>query len=115
MGLMDRRTGKAISDEDHLVQSLTMLFSTQIGTRVLVREYGCNLPSMVDKPVNRQWVMDAYATIAQAVSRWEPRFEAKRILLGVTELSQGVITIKLEGIYKPKGRLVKLRLITLQL
>ena len=47
---MSRTTGKPLSDEDHLRQSIRDILSTRIGTRVMLRDYGSNIPRMVDLP-----------------------------------------------------------------
>ena len=41
---MNRETGKLVDNTEHLKQSIRDILSTRIGTRVMLREYGSNIP-----------------------------------------------------------------------
>lgn len=83
---MNRETGATITDLDHLKQSIADILTTRIGTRVQRREYGSQLPDLIDQPYNGTTRLRAYAAIAMAVMRWEPRLRLTRV-----QLSQGDI------------------------
>lgn len=83
---MNRTTGAAISDLDHLKQSVADIITTRIGTRVARREYGCHVVDLIDQPYNGTTRLRAYAGIAMALMRWEPRLRLTRV-----QLSQGDI------------------------
>lgn len=108
MTLMSRTTGEDIDDLAHLEQSIIDIVSTPLGSRVAVRDYGCLLYALVDKPVNRQWVIDGFSYIAEALARWEPRYALTRVLINASRLSEGIISLTLTGLYKPLGRVIVL-------
>jgi phage baseplate assembly protein W len=61
------------------------------------REYGSNLFYLVDRPVNRDFLQQIYAAVAEALERWEPRLNLKKVT--VDEVKDGRITLSLSGIY----------------
>ncbi|WP_111745633.1 GPW/gp25 family protein [Salinisphaera orenii] len=78
---MDRRTGKAIDEIDHIQQSIGDILSTRIGTRVERRGYGSNLPSRIDDPVDQQFRVHVQYDVAVAIRTWETRVTAERVQL----------------------------------
>jgi phage baseplate assembly protein W len=94
---MSRATGKYLDDLEHLKQSIVDILTTPVGSRVMRREYGSNLFYLVDRPINREFVQQIYAAVADAIERWEPRFDLKKIT--VDEVKDGRITLSLSGVY----------------
>lgn len=78
---MDRTTGKALSGDAHLTQSLTDIVTTPLGSRVMRRDYGCLVPELIDKPLNRATALLCSVAIAIAIARWEPRVTVRRAVL----------------------------------
>jgi phage baseplate assembly protein W len=101
MNGIDASTGRRLSGLDHLRQSITDILTTPIGTRVMRREYGSRLYRLVDAPVNRGLVLDLYAAVAEALARWEPRFDLQEVR--ATDVVPGKITLSLQGLYLPNG------------
>jgi phage baseplate assembly protein W len=97
---MDRATGKRLSGDAHLAQSIGDILSTPIGSRVMRRDYGSMLFEMVDQPLNALGRLRIVAAVADALRRWEPRFLLKRVqLLGdAPSFSAGAVTLLLEGV-----------------
>ena len=73
MAGMDRHTGRRLEGWDHIRQSLGVLFTTRIGTRVERRSYGSSAPELQDRPANSETVLDHFVAIAQAIDDFEPR------------------------------------------
>jgi phage baseplate assembly protein W len=94
---MSRTTGKYLDDLEHLKQSIVDILTTPIGSRVMRREYGSNLFYLVDRPVNRDFLQQIYAAVAEALEKWEPRFDLKKVT--VDEVKDGHITLSLSGVY----------------
>jgi phage baseplate assembly protein W len=94
-------TGQPLSGIDHLRQSIRDILTTRKGTRVMCRDYGSRLPELVDRPINPAFEMDVYAATAEALAKWEPRFELTQVT--ITEASEGKIVLKLDGVYRPDG------------
>ncbi|WP_413154863.1 GPW/gp25 family protein [Bartonella sp. cb54] len=99
---MDRQTGKSLSSIDHLRQSILDILSTRIGTRVMRRDYGSRVPELIDAPVNDAFAVALYAAIAEALDRWEPRFQLREINLKWVEA--GKVSLSFAGVYLPSGK-----------
>lgn len=95
-------TGKALAGVDHLRQSVRDILTTPVGSRVMRRDYGSQLPRLVDAPLNRSTLADVYAETADALGRWEPRLRLLSVSASMLEL--GVLTLTLVGQYLPDGR-----------
>ena len=76
---MDRTTGRALSGDDHLAQSITDIITTPIGSRVMRRDYGCLLFELLDRPLTPATLLLCSMAIAIAIGRWEPRIEVSAV------------------------------------
>lgn len=103
---MNRNTGKKLSGVDHLRQSIVDILTTPIGSRVMRRDYGSRLYQLVDAPINRALFVEVYAATAEALVKWEPRFQLSRVQ--VESAKPGQISIALEGLYLPENRSLSL-------
>jgi phage baseplate assembly protein W len=103
---VNANTGKELSGVEHLHQSVRDILSTPIGSRVLRREYGSQLPRLVDAPLNRSTVMDIYAATADAITRWEPRLRVTKVSAEIP--APGKIVVSVTGVYLPEGRVITL-------
>ena|SRR5438067_13814721 len=99
-------TGKLLGGIDHLRQSIVDILTTPKGTRVMRRDYGSDLPRLVDAPINRKTVMDIIAATAGAIKQWEPRFDVQTVK--VVAASPGKLEIDITGQYLPEGKAVTL-------
>lgn len=81
---LNAQTGRTLSGWPHVEQSIRDILTTPVGSRVMRREYGSELPLLVDRPMTQRVVLAVYAATAIAIARWEPRFE----ITGV-EMSRG--------------------------
>lgn len=99
---MCRHTGRRLEGWDHIAQSLEVLFSTRIGTRVERRAFGSTAKDLLDRPGTNPTILDHYVSIAEAIDLYEPRVELNRfelqsfdenghgqILVEVTDLTDG--------------------------
>lgn len=97
---MDARTGKPLTGVSHLKQSIEMILTTLIGTRVMRRDFGSTIPELVDAPANSKTVLLVYSSIAVALKKFEPRFKLTRVYAdfdGQTLSGKALFTI--EGDY----------------
>jgi len=112
MNGMNVNTGKALSGLDHLRQSISDILSTPIGSRVMRRDYGSRLFTLVDAPGNGNNLVQLYAAVAEALAKWEPRFKLARVWVsGINE--EGQTTVSLQGEYLPNGKPITLENIEL--
>ena len=100
------QTGRSLSGIDHLRQSLRDILTTPIGTRVMRRDYGSRIFELVDAPMNNATLLDLYAATAEAIARWEYRFQLTRVQ--VTSASPGHVVLSLQGRYLPDGEAITL-------
>lgn len=71
---MNKQNGTAIiSEEEHIKQSVSDILLTQIGTRIQRRDYGSNIPKLIDRPINGALMLQIAACAVVALNRWEPR------------------------------------------
>jgi len=87
------RTGKSLSGDDHLRQSIADIIGTPIGTRVMLRDYG--IADLIDQPMNALGKVRLFGAIATAVRNWEPRI--RLTLLAFSAGADGGGEIELEG------------------
>lgn len=78
---LSRTTARPLDADAHLGQSIADILFTPIGSRVMRRDYGSALPSLLDAPVNGETLVDLYAAAAEALDRWEPRIRLDRVAL----------------------------------
>jgi len=81
---MNKHTGRKIEGEAHLAQSILDILTTPKGSLVMLRDYGSDLPDVIDQPLNGETMIDAYLATAEALDRWEPRIDLARIELVAT-------------------------------
>lgn len=86
-------TGRALSGEAHLTQSLRDIITTPIGSRVMNRAYGSRVPFLLGQPMNRALIADVVAAVAEAVATWEPRVKLQRVL--VRDMGPGRLALDL--------------------
>lgn len=110
--MMSNTTGRALSELEHLRQSITDILTTPIGTRLHRRAYGSLLPELIDHPGNGSTLVKVYAAVAGALMTWEPRLRVSRVQMYAGE-RPGQWVIDLEGLYSPlnqKRSVLSLRL-----
>lgn len=103
---LNGQTGKPLDGFAHLKQSIADILSTRVGTRVMRRDYGSDLPNLVDRPVNEDLAVDLYIALAEALLKWEPRLRLRET--SFLPLGGGAIEFSLTGEYLPDGKPIKL-------
>ena len=96
---MNRETGKVLEGREHLYQSLRVLLSTPIGSRVMLPEYGSDLVNLIDKGLSDSNRLRMYKATVDAIARWEPRFEVSRVTAASDDV-QGQVELTIEGSYE---------------
>jgi len=100
---LNHDTGGAVEGWNHVVQSIQTILATRLNTRVFRREFGSEVPALVDAPMNEANVLSLYVAVAEALERWEPRFEMTDVQ--VEGLESGVITMVLTGNHRPNAHM----------
>lgn len=100
----DRETGALLSGFDHVRQSIGVILTTPVGSRVMRREFGSELFDLIDRPMTDQVVLAIYSAAVMAIARWEPRFSITGCTLSGAA-SDGTLSLELSGVYYPRGHL----------
>ncbi|MDH0657309.1 MULTISPECIES: GPW/gp25 family protein [Acinetobacter] len=103
---MNVLNGRSLTGLDHLKQSIADILNTPIGSRVMRRDYGSKLFSLIDAPLNRGTLVDIYAATAEALMKWEDRLLVSAV--DITSAQLGQITLKITGKYVLDGKTVQL-------
>jgi len=101
---LSERAGSPLSDWPHVEQSIRKILTTPIGSRVMRRTFGSDLPDLVDRKMIPANILKVYSASARAILDWEPRFRmtAGRI---VDATPGGRLAIEIFGTYYPRGHL----------
>lgn len=103
MSGVGRRDGKPLDDWAHVVQSIGVILTTPIGSRVMRRDFGSDLPGLLDRPLNADTIVDAVMATAEALDRWEPRFALEEVAVDRAD-GTGRLALSVTGVYRPLGQ-----------
>jgi uncharacterized protein len=92
---MNRDTGEAITDIDHIRQSMRDILIIPEGSRIARRDYGSLLSVLMDQPQNGVTRLQVMAALYVAISRWEPRVRLST--LNLTSGFDGSMVVELDG------------------
>lgn len=101
---MDARTGRLLTGWEHCVQSIAIILTTRVGTRVMRRAFGSAALDLQDRNATPRRIMEIYAGIAAALKRWEPGFRLESIKLTQAG-ADGVFAFEIAGRFYPGGHL----------
>ncbi|WP_372069778.1 GPW/gp25 family protein (plasmid) [Tistrella mobilis] len=101
---MSRTHGRTLDGLDHVRQSIADILTTPKGSRVMLRDYGSDLPRLIDRPLGATLVADVAAETAGALARWEPRIRVSRVRVTSAAPADGHLELTLEAVYRPDGR-----------
>lgn len=91
------------SDFAHVQQSIAVILTTSRLERFMRRQFGSDLPRLIDAPITPATVIEFYAATASAIAAHEPRFRVSRMRVEGAEA--GHISLIAEGVYYPRGHL----------
>lgn len=95
--MMSRTTGLAIDEQAHLRQSIADILTTPIGTRVMRRTYGSQVPMLIDQPDNALTQIRITSAIASALMAWEPRLQLTGISIERDPTIKGKALVTMQG------------------
>ena len=84
-----------VTGNTNIVQSLTVLFGTQRGERILEQEYGCDIASFLYRPITSPTASALRNQIRRAITVYEPRIKLEDVILDTSASVDGKITIHL--------------------
>ncbi|MGU3447591.1 GPW/gp25 family protein [Enterobacteriaceae bacterium C34A] len=98
---MNRTTGRTITDADHISQSMSDILRTPVGSRVMRRDYGSLLSSLIDMPQNDALNLQLMCACYMALLKWEPRVTITSLTL--ERRFNGQMVVDLTGVIKGSG------------
>lgn len=93
---MHAATGRALSGLVHIRQSIADILTTPVGSRLMRRRYGSEVPELMDQPLNSATVLRIYAATAYAIRLWEPRISLSGLQFEPGEA--GAASLILDGV-----------------
>jgi len=96
--------GQSLTDWAHTQQSIEKILSTPIGTRLMRRTFGSDLPDLVDAKMTPKNILQVYSSAAAAIEKWEPRFRMTSGRIDEAAVS-GRVSLAIHGTYFPRGHL----------
>lgn len=97
-------TGTPLRDFEHVQQSIGVILTTPIGSRVMRREFGSELFDLIDRPMTARVILAIYAAAVMAIARWEPRYAVTGIRVLAAD-GGGNLALEFNGTYFPRGHL----------
>lgn len=76
---MSSTSGVAVEGDAHLRQSMADILLTPVGSRLMRREYGSAIFSLIDQPDNDVTRLRLISAAVIALWRWEPRVTPVKI------------------------------------
>jgi len=92
---MNNISGKTIEGDEHLKQSIADILLTPLGSRVMRRDYGSALFSLIDQGDNEITRLRLMSAAVTALWKWEPRITPSSVTL--TRNGQGALTLKIKA------------------
>ncbi|HDG1710096.1 GPW/gp25 family protein [Kluyvera ascorbata] len=92
---MNQANGKAITDTDHLRQSVRDILLTPQGSRIARREYGSLLSELIDQPQNPALRLQVMSAVYVSLCRWEPRLMLDAISISTN--FDGLMLVEISG------------------
>jgi phage baseplate assembly protein W len=107
MSGIDRQTGQPLSGWAHVMQSVDVIFETEIGERVMLRHFGGGLQAVLGRRITPAVLARATVIFALAIALWEPRLRVVRasVAASAEEVRAGEIAFVLDVAYRPRGHL----------
>ena len=101
---VNRVDGRPLSNFEHVRQSIEVILTTVIGSRVMRREFGSEVLNLIDRPLTDRVILAVYSAVVMAIARWEPRFAVTGCKISRAD-ETGKLSLQIFGIYYPRGHL----------
>ncbi|MDN3643357.1 GPW/gp25 family protein [Lutimonas halocynthiae] len=87
---------KMVENEQDIKESLAILFSTNLGERVMLPEYGCDLQRYLFDTVSNSQNHFLRELIRTAILRYEPRIAVNEIRINTKDYLDGIIRVSVD-------------------
>lgn len=99
---LDATSGLVLTGWDHVLQSLSDIFTTGFGERIIREWYGSFVPSLLGRLITPQEVTPFFVAITSAIEQWEPRYRVSEIKV-LKATREGALHFYLDGEYRPRA------------
>ncbi|MBV1702625.1 MAG: GPW/gp25 family protein [Hyphomicrobiales bacterium] len=99
-----RVTGEVLTGWAHCAQSIGIILTTAIGSLIMARDFGADVPSLIDAPASARVVLALMSATAQALAKDEPGFKLTKVQILSLD-GTGLAQFTLAGVFYPNGHL----------
>lgn len=101
---IDRNTGRPLTGWAHVCQSLSVIWTTALGQRVMRLDFGTSLRSWLAEDINTETALGIYDELITSAEAYEPEYRIKELQL-LRIVRDGTLGLRHAGLYYPEGRL----------
>ena len=87
---------KMVSAEKDIKQSLEILLTTNLGERIMLPQYGCDLQNFLFSSLSTSKTYFLKDLVRNAILDFEPRVTLHNVIIETDEYLEGIIKIKLD-------------------
>ncbi|WP_282046305.1 GPW/gp25 family protein [Roseibium album] len=104
---VDRYTLKPIDNLSHTMQSVEVILSTDIGSRVMRRPFGGGVSELLGRALVPRTFAIMQQLIGTAIDLWEPRLAVRRVSFegSAGAVRVGTASVVIAADYRPNGHL----------
>ena len=95
-------SGRTLIGWDHVLQSLSDIFTTGFGERVIREWYGSFVPHLLGRLITPEEVTPFFVAITSAIEQWEPRYRVSEIKV-LKATREGALHFYIDGEYRPRA------------
>lgn len=95
-------SGRTLIGWDHVLQSLSDIFTTGFGERVIREWYGSFVPHLLGRLITPEEVTPFFVAITSAIEQWEPRYRVSEIKV-LKATRDGALHFYIDGEYRPRA------------
>lgn len=101
---IDRETGALLTDYDHVVQSVAVIFATRFGERIMREWVGSPVANLLGRLMNASEILSFFAAVQATIDTFEPRLKVRKVEpLSVSRT--GTVGIRIIVEYRPRALL----------
>lgn len=101
---LNRETGKILTGIDHIAQSIEVILTTSVGSRVMREWFGVPPNAILGENMVQTIILRWWHVVSAALLIFEPRFVPRRLLVIRVERS-GTLEMNILGDFKPYAHL----------
>jgi len=99
---IDATSGRIVNGWAHVLQSLSDIYTTGFGERVIREWYGSFVPHLLGRLITPEEVTPFFVAITSAIEQWEPRYRVSEIKV-LKATRDGALHFYIDGEYRPRA------------